>query len=162
MLRSTKQLTILSPLTDNSLPWISVRERMVVEKISRPISMKERCQTRASVPRPSDYQSAMHSTELKGLAPQFCKILSQFKTWHVSSFTSIKQSVTNMLLTFYISSSEFHIGSVKFIKPDNTLFNSYWLMLQNFHLSQFNFSKWTPHQIQYTRGMGTPEGKQVI
>ena len=53
-----------SPVTDNCPSWISRRERMAVEIISRPISMKECCRTWGSNPWASAYQADADPTQL--------------------------------------------------------------------------------------------------
>ena len=58
---------ILLHVIDNFPSWISGRERMTTEKISRSISMKEWCRTGAANRRPPDHQSCMHLTELLSL-----------------------------------------------------------------------------------------------
>ena len=55
---------ILSPVTDKWPIWISGRERMAVEMISWPISMKEYCRTGELNLQPPEYQSDMHPTKL--------------------------------------------------------------------------------------------------
>ena len=55
---------ILSPETDNYPSWISGRERMTVENISRSISTKECCRPQRGLnPRPPGLQSDAHPTE---------------------------------------------------------------------------------------------------
>ena len=65
---SSKQLTsivhILSPETDNCPSWISGRERMTIENISRSISANEYCRSRwGSNPQPSGLQLDAHPNE---------------------------------------------------------------------------------------------------
>ena len=51
------------PETDNCPSWNNGRERMTVENISGPISMKERCRIWRIEPLTSDHQSDSHPTQ---------------------------------------------------------------------------------------------------
>ena len=62
--RLTSIVHVLSPETDNCPSWISGRERMTIENISRSISTKECCRPqRGSNPRPPGLQLNPHPTE---------------------------------------------------------------------------------------------------
>ena len=105
-------MSTLSPVTDNCSSLISGRERMAVQIISWPISMKECCRTWGSNPRPSAYQADAHPIELPlrlrkswndGFLINYCSLW--YKSWCTQStkistwsFMSIKGQGHSLIL----------------------------------------------------------------